>query len=145
MTKPIIVRHDEHQEHPSAKALLRARLSSLYNVLSRQGVHLALPILRGPDLPLDFISWSPGQALVKDAMGTSVPASGATLQPQALLIPCLGFNAARIRLGYGGGFYDRTLAQQPRPLSIGVAYGEALAEFTGETHDIALDLIISAP
>jgi 5-formyltetrahydrofolate cyclo-ligase len=114
---------------------LEPDLQPLYNALSTAGV----------DQALDFVRWTPGEPLVKDAMGTSVPASAIAAQPQALLIPCLGFNAARIRLGYGGGFYDRTLAQQPRPLAIGVAYTDALREFNGEAHDIPLDLIITGP
>ncbi|AKZ65118.1 5-formyltetrahydrofolate cyclo-ligase [Herbaspirillum hiltneri N3] len=114
-----------------------------YNALAAQGVHLSLPIIRGKDAPLEFVRWTPGETLVKDAMGTSVPLHGETVRPQALLIPCLGFNAERLRLGYGGGFYDRTLAQDPRPLAIGVAYAEALAEFAGQPHDIALDLILT--
>jgi len=120
-------------------------LYPLYNALSTKGVHLSLPIIRGADQPLDFVQWTPGDPLIKDALGTSVPATVQQTQPQALLIPCLGFNAQRIRLGYGGGFYDRTLAQQPRPVSIGVAYSEALTVFTGEAHDIALDLIFTGP
>lgn len=118
-------------------------LHPAYNALSAQGVHLSLPIIRGKELPLEFVRWTPGETLVKDAMGTSAPAQGALVQPQALLIPCLGFNAARLRLGYGGGFYDRTLAQTARPLAIGIAYGDALVEFEGEAHDIALDVIIT--
>ncbi|WP_050476368.1 5-formyltetrahydrofolate cyclo-ligase [Herbaspirillum rhizosphaerae] len=118
-------------------------LHPVYNALSVQGVHLSLPIIRGKELPLEFVRWTPGEMLVKDAMGTSVPAQGAIVQPQALLIPCLGFNAAKLRLGYGGGFYDRTLAQTPRPLAIGIAYADALVEFDGQAHDIALDLIIA--
>jgi len=114
-----------------------------YNALAAQGVHLSLPIIRGKDAPLEFVRWTPGETLVKDAMGTSVPLHGETVRPQALLIPCLGFNAERLRLGYGGGFYDRTLAQDPRPLAIGVAYAEALAEFAGQPHDVALDLILT--
>lgn len=120
-------------------------LHSAYNALSAQGVHLSLPIIRGKELPLEFIRWSPGDALVKDALGTSVPVQGEVVQPQALLIPCLGFNAARLRLGYGGGFYDRTLAQTPRPLALGIAYTDAQVDFAAEPHDIALDLIISGP
>jgi len=116
-----------------------------YNALSAQGVHLCLPIIRGKELPLEFIRWTPGDALVKDAMGTSVPAQGDIVQPQALLIPCLGFNGERLRLGYGGGYYDRTLAQAPRPLTLGIAYADALVDFAAEAHDIALDLIISGP
>lgn len=117
-----------------------------YNALHAQGVHLSLPIIRGSDLPLGFVRWIPGEPLVKDAMGTSAPASHVPAQPQALLIPCLGFNNARIRLGYGGGFYDRTLAGlQPRPLAIGIAYADALVDFAGQAHDMALDLIITGP
>nr|WP_269147425.1 5-formyltetrahydrofolate cyclo-ligase [Herbaspirillum lusitanum] len=118
-------------------------LHPAYNALAAQGVHLSLPIIRGKEAPLEFVRWTPGETLVKDAMGTSAPAHGETMRPQALLIPCLGFNAARLRLGYGGGFYDRTLAQEPRPLAIGIAYAEALAEFAGQPHDIALDLILT--
>jgi len=118
-------------------------LHPAYNALAAQGVHLSLPIIRGKEAPLEFVRWTPGETLVKDAMGTSAPAHGETTRPQALLIPCLGFNAARLRLGYGGGFYDRTLAQEPRPLAIGIAYAEALAEFAGQPHDIALDLILT--
>jgi len=122
-------------------------LHLLYNALSAQGVHLSLPIIRGKDLPLVFMRWIPGQTLVKDAMGTSVPAQGEMVQPQALLIPCLGFSAALLRLGYGGGFYDRTLAEmpQPRPRTIGIAYADAQADFEAQSHDIALDLIITGP
>jgi 5-formyltetrahydrofolate cyclo-ligase len=114
-----------------------------YNALSAQGVHLSLPIIRGKELPLEFVRWTPGETLIKDAMGTSAPAQGEIVQPRALLIPCLGFNAARLRLGYGGGFYDRTLAQTPRPLAIGIAYADALVEFDGQVHDIALDMMIT--
>ena len=118
-------------------------LHPAYNALAAQGVHLSLPIIRGKDAPLEFVRWTPGETLVKDAMGTSAPAHGEAARPHALLIPCLGFNAARLRLGYGGGFYDRTLAHEPHPLAIGVAYAEALVEFTGQPHDIALDLILT--
>jgi 5-formyltetrahydrofolate cyclo-ligase len=120
-------------------------LTSFYNALRGQGVHLSLPIIRGTALPLEFIAWIPGETLVKDALGTLIPASGVTVQPQALIIPCLGFNAEHLRLGYGGGFYDRTLVQSPRPFSIGVAYSDAEVIFAGEEHDIALDLIVTGP
>ncbi|WP_039783657.1 5-formyltetrahydrofolate cyclo-ligase [Herbaspirillum huttiense] len=118
-------------------------LHPAYNALAAQGVHLSLPIIRGKEAPLEFVRWTPGETLVKDDMGTSAPRHGETMRPQALLIPCLGVNAARLRLGYGGGFYDRTLGQEPRPLAIGIAYAEALAEFAGQPHDIALDLILT--
>ncbi|MDE2430963.1 MAG: 5-formyltetrahydrofolate cyclo-ligase, partial [Burkholderiales bacterium] len=65
------------------------------------------------------------------------------LMPDALLIPCVGFNAGNFRLGYGGGYYDRTLALQPRPVALGVAYQCALADFRAAEHDIALDKIFT--
>jgi 5-formyltetrahydrofolate cyclo-ligase len=119
-------------------------LRAAYAELAMQGVELALPVVVGKDAPLRFAAWKPGDTLVKDAMGVTVPAAAALLvQPEALLIPCVGFNAQRVRLGYGGGHYDRTLAISPRPYAIGVAYASALSIFDQEPHDIALDRIIT--
>jgi len=81
-------------------------LLQAYNALNAQGVHLSLPNILGPDQGLEFLSWKPGEALIKDALGTSIPVDGKHTIPQALLIPCVGFNAGGFRLGYGGGFYD---------------------------------------
>lgn len=115
-----------------------------YDELTRLGVRLALPVVVAKDAALGFAAWAPGDVLMKDALGVSVPAHAETcVQPDALLIPCVGFNATRIRLGYGGGFYDRTLAVAPRPLAIGIAYGCALAEFDADPHDVGLDLIVT--
>jgi 5-formyltetrahydrofolate cyclo-ligase len=118
-------------------------LRPLYAALAARGVRLALPVVDGADLPLRFVGWTPGDMLVKDGLGVMVPAAGETLTPAALLIPCLGFNAQRMRLGYGGGFYDRTLAAVQRPQAIGIAYASSKADFAGEAHDVALDLIIT--
>ncbi|RAM63487.1 5-formyltetrahydrofolate cyclo-ligase [Herbaspirillum rubrisubalbicans] len=119
-------------------------LSAAYNALAAQGVHLCLPVVVGKEAPLEFRAWQPGDVLEKDALGTLVPPAGApVVQPQALLIPCLGFNAAGFRLGYGGGFYDRTLAVNPRPLAVGVCHGFGLVEFEAQMHDIALDCILT--
>ena len=118
-------------------------LLQAYNALHAQGVHLSLPNILGPGQGLEFLDWKPGDALIKDALGTSIPAAGKRTTPQALLIPCVGFNTSRFRLGYGGGFYDRTLASAPRPLTAGIAYAAALAEFVEEAHDIALDDMIT--
>ncbi len=119
-------------------------LHALYVELAAAGVCLALPVVVGNDLPLRFAAWVPGDTMVKDAFGVSVPAIPDFLPPpDALLIPCVGFNDARIRLGYGGGFYDRTLASAPRPYTIGVAYADARASFDGAAHDIALDIVMT--
>ncbi|MCA1324268.1 5-formyltetrahydrofolate cyclo-ligase [Herbaspirillum sp. alder98] len=119
-------------------------LLSAYNALTAQGVHLSLPVVTDNNAPLMFRRWIPGDVLEKDALGTLTPTStAAQVHPQALLVPCLGFSAERYRLGYGGGFYDRTLAETPRPLAVGVCHAFGLVEFAGEAHDIALDLVLT--
>ncbi|KAF1045861.1 MAG: 5-formyltetrahydrofolate cyclo-ligase [Herbaspirillum frisingense] len=119
-------------------------LLAAYNALTARGVHLSLPVVVGKEAPLEFRRWCPGDALEKDALGTLVPAADApVVQPQALLVPCVGFNAAGLRLGYGGGFYDRTLARPQRPLTVGVCYAFGLVEFDGEAHDMPLDLVLT--
>jgi len=118
-------------------------LRALYIDLAKQRVRLALPLVVQPEAPLEFAAWMPGEPLVQDALGVSAPAERVAVLPDALLIPCVGFNRGNFRLGYGGGFYDRTLASQPRPLAIGIAYHCTLAEFDSAPHDIALDIIIT--
>jgi 5-formyltetrahydrofolate cyclo-ligase len=121
-------------------------LSAAYATLAARGVQLALPVVVGKHAPLDFIEWKPGDAMTKDEYGVAIPIAGNKLRPGALLIPCVGFNAQRYRLGYGGGFYDRTLAASadlPRPLAVGIAYACARAAFDADPHDIALDTLIT--
>lgn len=118
-------------------------LRPLYADLSRDGVKLALPVVVGSNAPLAFAVWIPGDALTCDACGVPTPVQRELMYPEGLLIPCVGFNADNIRLGYGGGFYDRTLAVKPRPRAIGIAYASARASFSADPHDIALDTIIT--
>jgi 5,10-methenyltetrahydrofolate synthetase len=80
----------------------------------------------------------------EDSMGVAVPKDLRWVErPAAIIVPCLGFNEDGFRLGYGGGFYDRTLAALPRPASVGVCYACQRAVFTVDAHDIALDLIVT--
>ena len=121
-----------------------ADLSLAYAELARAGVKLALPVVLARDCALGFADWQPGEAMVKDAMGVAVPAQRRMVaRPPALLVPCLGFNAEGFRLGYGGGFYDRTLALGPRPVTLGIAYACQAAPFASAPHDVALDRIIT--
>ena len=60
-----------------------------------------------------------------------------------LIVPLVGFDDDGYRLGYGGGFYDRTLASSPRPIAVGIGYECGRGEFVSESHDISLDLIIT--
>lgn len=118
-------------------------LQSAYADLVAHGVRLALPTVVDRNAPLRFIAWQPGDVMAKDAFGVSIPMAGAEVRPEALLIPCVGFNEQCFRLGYGGGFFDRTLAAVPRPLAIGIGYACGLARFDADTHDIALDAVIT--
>lgn len=119
-------------------------LRDRYADWAAHGMQLALPVVIDPDLPLKFLAWAPGEPLVKDAMGVWVPAMSAReVLPEVVLVPCVGFNTARVRLGYGGGFYDRTLANASRPLAIGIGYSFMQADFAAEAHDVALDMIIT--
>ncbi|GAB3540712.1 hypothetical protein GCM10027343_10210 [Noviherbaspirillum agri] len=118
-------------------------LHQAYAELTSRGIQLALPVVVDNNAPLKFIAWKPGDPTTKDAFGVAIPISGEEIRPEALLIPCVGFNALCYRLGYGGGFYDRTLAQSPRPLTIGVGYSCGFAAFDADAHDVALDAVIT--
>ena len=119
-------------------------LMALYDNLSRQGIILSLPVVVKKAAPLQFAKWKPGDPLAKDSYGISTPANREFVAlPQALLIPCLGFTEDRFRLGYGGGYFDRTLEQKPRPYTIGVAYSCLKTAFPIQPYDIPLDTIIT--
>jgi 5,10-methenyltetrahydrofolate synthetase len=119
-------------------------LGPAFSELHLAGVALCLPVVFERDTPLAFAQWTPGEEMLTDGMGIAVPADLRMVDlPQALVIPCLAFNSAGFRLGYGGGFYDRTLEKTPRPLTVGVAYSLLQAEFPGAPHDVALDRIIT--
>ena len=104
--------------------------------------------MRGPGAPLDFRSWQPGDALVAAAFGTQEPAAGqASVEPEILLVPLLAFDARGYRLGYGGGFYDRSLAWLRRRgdiLVIGLAYaGQQVDRVPQDENDQRLDWVVT--
>jgi 5-formyltetrahydrofolate cyclo-ligase len=119
-------------------------LRAAYAELARAGVKLALPVVVQRDAPLAFAAWTPGQPLVADGMGVMVPGDLHFVErPPALLVPCLGFSAEGYRLGYGGGYYDRTLEEAPRPYTVGIAYACQQAQFAHAPHDVALDVVVT--
>ncbi|WP_229455892.1 5-formyltetrahydrofolate cyclo-ligase [Massilia sp. KIM] len=119
-------------------------LHPAYAELAQAGVRLALPVVVARGAALGFAEWLPGEPTVCDAMGVTVPAALRMVErPPALLVPCLGFNAQGYRLGYGGGFYDRTLAAAPRPLTLGIAYAFQRVAFEGAAHDVPLDRVLT--
>lgn len=119
-------------------------LSPLYAELPSRGIALALPVVLERHQPLVFVRWQPGDPLSRDASGTMAPsARGDYVQPDAVLAPCIGFTEERLRLGFGGGYFDRTLAQSPRPKAIGIAYRFSKVSFAAEAHDVPLDVIVT--
>ena len=119
-------------------------LTDVYRVLDERGVRLALPVVVRRDAPLVFHRWRPGDALVADAHEVMAPVKrGAAVQPELLVVPCVGFNAHGYRLGYGGGYYDRTLATKAPPRTVGVAYAMSEAVFEGGIYDVKLGAIIA--
>ncbi len=119
-------------------------LRPAYAELAEAGVRLALPVVLARDAALGFAEWVPGEATVADSLGVAVPAELRMVErPDALLVPCLGFDARGYRLGYGGGFYDRTLAAEPRPRTLGIAYAFQLATFEIGEYDIPLDAMVT--
>ncbi|MCS7101754.1 MAG: 5-formyltetrahydrofolate cyclo-ligase [Burkholderiaceae bacterium] len=103
----------------------------------------ALPVIAG-DL-LEFAPWAPDTPMRVGAYGIREPARHARINPQLLLIPCVGVDSQRYRLGYGGGYYDRTLARlDPRPVTVGIAFECGRVNTIGpQPHDIRLDLVIT--
>jgi 5-formyltetrahydrofolate cyclo-ligase len=125
---------------------MRSEISPLGAMAAHRGA-TCLPVVVGPDMPLRFRAWSAGEALVPGGFGTRVPAAGAWCRPDILIVPLLAFDSRGYRLGYGGGFYDRTLAAlraEGGCLAIGLAFaGQQIARVPAGPHDAPLDLIVT--
>ena len=94
---------------------------------------------------LQFMSWQPGQRLVPGRYGIEVPELAVPVMPDAIVVPCVGFNRLAYRIGYGGGWFDRTLPELPDSVRvIGVAYAFAQTEgFDPEPHDRPLHCVVT--
>lgn len=104
-----------------------------------------LPVVIKRHTPLQFRAWTPATRMRPAGFGTSVPDEGEWLIPDTLLIPLVGYDRAGYRLGYGGGYYDRTLATlNPQPRKIGVCYFDcAIDTIEPQDHDIRMDLLVT--
>ncbi len=113
----------------------------LLRALHKRGHRIALPVTPKRGNPLTFREWWPGQEMIPERFGTMRP-TGGELRPDYLLVPLLAFDRAGRRLGYGGGFYDRTLALLPGATTVGCAYAaQEVDEVPAGPHDIWLQAV----
>lgn len=119
----------------------------LLNRLRREGWVTALPVVLGEGLPLQFRAWAPGDALVPGVWDIPIPEIDDEVFPDVLLVPGLLYDRAGYRLGYGGGFYDRTLAKLraiKRVTAIGVGYhAQTVDAVPRADYDQPLDFIMT--
>jgi 5-formyltetrahydrofolate cyclo-ligase len=120
----------------------------LIGALATAGAQVVLPVMAGADLPLVFREWRPGDELLPGAFGVREPADDArVLTPDIVVAPLLAFDVTGNRLGYGGGYYDRTLRDLRAGgaiIAVGVGYDEQeILSVPGHTGDEILDMIIT--
>jgi len=117
----------------------------LITALLDRGGRAAMPVILQKGAPLVFRAWHPDVRMENGFWDIPVPADDDRVVPTTLLVPLVGFDDTGYRLGYGGGYYDRTLASLPaRPLAIGVGYELAhLRTIYPQPHDIPMSAIVT--
>jgi 5-formyltetrahydrofolate cyclo-ligase len=121
-------------------------LRSLLNRLAACGGRTALPVVIGRGQPLVFHAWAPGEPLERGVWNIPVPHNDTeVVVPDVVIVPVVGFDRGCYRLGYGGGFFDRTLATAPKmPRVFGVGYGQAaIATIYPQPHDIPMNAVVT--
>jgi 5-formyltetrahydrofolate cyclo-ligase len=106
---------------------------------------IGLPVVDKVHKTLTFYAWYPGCPMEEDAYKIPKPKDTEVVVPTLLFVPCVGFGPGGYRLGYGGGFYDRTLAAlSPKPVTVGLAYAHShVPSFDPEPHDVPLAAILT--
>lgn len=109
------------------------------------GGRTALPIVVEKGKPLIFRAYRHGDALERGVWNIPIPATGDPVVPDVVISPIVGIDPDRYRLGYGGGFFDRTLASLPRkPLVIGIGYEmQRIPTIYPQQHDIPMDVVVT--
>jgi 5,10-methenyltetrahydrofolate synthetase len=113
--------------------------------LRERGALTALPVVVAPKTPLVFREWHPGVELAKGALDIPYPVNSREIVPEAVLLPMNGWDSKGYRLGYGAGFFDRTLASlAKRPVVIGTAYEQARIDtIHPQPWDIPVDYLVT--
>ena len=125
---------------------MRTEIDPLAAMVAHQGP-VCVPVIIANGQPLKFREWSPGCRMEMGAFGAEIPAEGAWIEPEVLIVPLVGFDARGYRLGYGGGFYDRTLeglrAKRPT-LAVGFAFdAQEMPEVPIDQFDQRLDAMVT--
>jgi 5,10-methenyltetrahydrofolate synthetase len=117
----------------------------LVSRLIDRGWHAAMPVVEAANAPMRFRVWTPATTMRTGVHGIPVPADGEAVVPAIVLLPLVAFDRRGFRLGYGGGYFDRTLAAlTPRPLAFGVGFELArVDDIRPQTHDMPLDAVIT--
>jgi 5-formyltetrahydrofolate cyclo-ligase len=117
----------------------------MVEALVAAGRRVALPVVIDKKGPLEYRAWKPGEALVSGVWDIPIPERRDLVTPSMVLAPLVGFDCACYRLGYGGGYFDRTLAAlDPRPLAIGVGFAlQAIETIHPQPFDIPMDLLVT--
>ena len=136
-----------HRGKPLAGYMaMRTEIDPTIAMAAHQGP-VGVPVILGPAQALRFREWSPGCTMVAGDFGALIPQDGAWIDPQVVIVPLVGFDARGYRLGYGGGFYDRTLAglRARHPvLAVGFAFdAQELPEVPIDAYDQRLDVIVT--
>lgn len=125
---------------------MRTEIDPLPAMATYQGP-VAVPVIMGAAQPLRFRQWSPESPMVAGEFGARVPIEGPWIEPEVLIVPLLAFDTRGYRLGYGGGFYDRTLEYlraRRRTLAIGFAFAaQQIDQVPVDATDQRLDLIVT--
>ena len=116
-------------------------------VMAQWEAAVGVPVIRGAGLPLEFHRWTPDCDMIEGPFGAAVPACPEQVDPQVLIVPLVAFDSRGYRLGYGGGFYDRTLERlrAVRPTwAVGFAYAaQRLESLPIEPTDQPLDAVVT--
>ena len=134
----------EFQENTPSAQEGRAQLAT-ESIAGRSPRKIGLPVVNKLHKTLTFHAWYPGCPMEEDAYGIPKPKDTEIIVPTLLFVPCVGYGPGGYRLGYGGGFYDRTLATlQPRPVTVGLGFSHGwLPDLLPEPHDVPLDVLLN--
>ncbi|MBH2019970.1 MAG: 5-formyltetrahydrofolate cyclo-ligase [Burkholderiales bacterium] len=134
----------EFQENTPLAQAVQAQLAT-ESIAGRSPRKIGLPVVNKLHKTLTFHAWYPGCPMEDDAYGIPKPKDTEIIVPTLLFVPCVGYGPGGYRLGYGGGFYDRTLATlSPRPFTVGLGFSHGwLPDMEPEPHDVPLDVLLN--